>query len=76
MEDLTMASKQGNNYIIDDVNNIVKIELQRGNQEILWTIIDLDDFKRVINFPYTWFAKYDKPINDYYACASVYHPEL
>ena len=40
-----MAKKKGNNYIIDEENNLVKIELQRRNgKESLWTIIDLDDF--------------------------------
>ena len=71
-----MAKKKGNNYVIDEENNIAKIELHRTKLENLWTIIDLEDLDRVINFPYTWFAKYDKPIDDYYACASEYIPEL
>ena len=71
-----MAKKKGNNYVIDEINNIAKIELHRTKAENLWTIIDLEDLERVINFPYTWFAKYNKPIDDYYACASEYIPEL
>lgn len=71
-----MASKKGNNYVIDEENNIAMIELHRRNKENLWTIIDLEDLQRVINFPYTWFAKYNAPINDYYVAASEYHPEL
>lgn len=47
-----------NNYIIDEENGIAKIELNRRNAENLWTTIDLEDLERVINFPYTWFAKY------------------
>lgn len=43
-----MARKKGNNYIIDEENKIVKIELRRKKKENLWTIIDLDDFDRVI----------------------------
>ena len=65
-----MAKKKGNNYVIDEANNIAKIELHRTKLENLWTIIDLEDLERVINFPYAWFAKYNKPIDDYYACAS------
>ena len=71
-----MANKKGNNYVIDETNSIAKIELHRTKAENLWTIIDLEDLERVINFPYTWFAKYNKPIDDYYAVASEYIPEL
>ena len=39
-----MAKKKGNNYIIDEENKIVKIELNRWEDENLWVIIDLDDF--------------------------------
>lgn len=71
-----MAKKKGNNYIVDEENGIAKIELHRRNAENLWTIIDLEDLERVINFPYTWFAKYNHTNNEYYVAASVYHPEL
>ena len=71
-----MANKKGNNYIIDEENGIAKIELNRRNAENLWTTIDLEDLERVINFPYTWFAKYYEDIDSYYACASQYIPEL
>lgn len=71
-----MARKRGNNYVIDKENNIARIELHRRNAENLWTIIDLEDLERVINFPYTWFAKYNHTNNEYYVTASVYHPEL
>ena len=57
-----MANKKGNNYVIDETNSIAKIELHRTKAENLWTIIDLEDLERVISFPYTWFAKYNKPI--------------
>lgn len=71
-----MGRKKGNNYVIDEENGIAKIELHRRNAENLWTIIDLEDLKRVINFPYTWFAKYNHTNDEYYVVASVYHPEL
>ena len=71
-----MSKKKGNNYIIDEMSGIAKIELNRKKGENLWAIIDLDDFEKVVNFPYTWFAKYDKDIDNYYACASQYIPEL
>ena len=70
-----MARKKGNNYIIDKENNVVRIELRRRNKESLWTIIDLEDLDRVINFPYTWYAKLNKSIGKYYAYASEYHSE-
>lgn len=41
-----------NNYIID--GDVVRIELRRKNKESLWTLIDLDDLDRVINYPYSW----------------------
>ena len=71
-----MAKKKGNNYIIDEENKIVKIELNRWEDENLWVIIDLDDFDKIINFPYTWYAKYSVNAKGYYACASQYIPEL
>ena len=68
-----MAKKKGNNYIIDKDNNLVKIELQRRNgKENLWTIIDLDDFDKVINFPYTWYARFSPNNQCYYAFATVH----
>ena len=46
-----MAKKQGNNYIIDEENKIVKIELNRWEDEDEWVVIDLDGFGRSINYP-------------------------
>lgn len=63
-----------NNYIIDEDNGTAKIELHRRNQESLYAIIDLEDLERVINYPYTWFAQYNKDIDNYYVRASVYNP--
>ena len=71
-----MAKRKGNNYIIDEENRIARIELNRRNADNLWTIVDLEDLERVINFPYTWFAKYNYTNDEYYVVASVYHPEL
>lgn len=71
-----MAKKKGNNYVVDEENGIARIELNRRNAENLWTTIDLEDLERVINFPYTWFAKYNHTNDEYYVTASVYHPEL
>ena len=71
-----MAKKKGNNYIIDEVEGIAKIELNRTNGENLWAIVDLDDLDRVLNIPYTWFAKYDEDIDNFYAVTSWYYPEL
>lgn len=71
-----MAKRKGNNYVIDKENNIARIELHRKNAENLWTIIDLEDLEKVINFPYTWFSKYNHTNDEYYVVASEYHPEL
>lgn len=38
----------------------------------LWTVIDLNDLERVVNFPYTWTAKYDLDLDQFYVEASVY----
>lgn len=70
-----MAKKKGNNYIKDEENNLAKIELKRRNKESLWAIIDLDDLERVINFPYTWYAKYNHTNDCYYVYSSPYCPE-
>lgn len=70
-----MANKKGNNYIIDEENNIAKIELRRRNGENLWTTIDLEDLEKVINFPYTWYAKLNKSIEKYYVYSSEYCKE-
>lgn len=69
-----MLRKKGNNYIVDEENNIAKIELNRRNGNNFWVIIDLEDLERVIKFPYTWFAKFSKTANSFYACASHYLP--
>lgn len=70
-----MAKTKGNNYVIDKDNNIARIELHRRKAENLWTIIDLEDLERVINFPYTWYAKLNKSIGKYYVYTSVYCTE-
>ena len=70
-----MARKKGNSYVIDRENNIAKIELRRKNGENFWTIIDLDDLDRVLEYPYTWYAKYQYLNKGYYVYASEYIPE-
>lgn len=67
--------KKGNNYIIDEENNIVKLELHRRNAESFWTTIDLEDLDRVLEYPYTWYAKYQYLNKGYYVYASEYNPE-
>jgi hypothetical protein len=65
-----VAKKKGNNYIIE--GDIVKMELKRRNGESMWTIFDLDDLERVINFPYTWYARKSTSNNKWYVMATVY----
>lgn len=67
-----MAKKKGNNYIIDEANNIAKIELTRRDGTVLWTTIDLEDLQRVLDFPYTWSAKYDPDLEQYYVETTIY----
>ena len=70
-----MASKKGNNYIIDKENNVAHIELIREKKENLWTTIDLEDLDRVLNFPFSWTTRYDKTLHDYYAVSIVYEKD-
>ena len=67
-----MDKKKGNNYIIDTENNIAKIEITRRNKESIWALIDLEDLERVINFPYTWSAKYDTELKQNYVETTIY----
>lgn len=64
-----MIEKKGNNYIIDKENGIAKIELKRRGENSLWTTIDLE---KVLNFPFTWSAKYDPDLDQYYAESTVH----
>ena len=68
--------RKGNNYIIDEENNIAKLELNRVKGDNFWVTIDLDDLEKVINYPYTWFAKYSATVGKFYAASSEYRPEL
>lgn len=70
-----MAKKKGNNYIKDEASGIAKIELHRRKGENLWATIDLEDLERVINFPYTWYAKYNHTNDCFYVYSSPYCPE-
>ena len=71
-----MAVKKGNNYIIDKVNGIAKLEIRRRKGENFWTIIELDDLEKVINYPYTWYAKYQRLNKGFYIYASEYDAEI
>ena len=64
--------KKKNEYIIDELLGIAKIELRREDGDNLWTIIDIDDLDRVISFPGVWYAKYQRLNNGYYVYANVY----
>lgn len=62
--------KRRNKYIIDKENNTAEIELKRRNKESLWTIIDLDDLEKVLNFKYSWHSAFFQ--DRYYAEASMH----
>lgn len=68
--------KKGNNYIVDEENGIAKIELNRKDGKNFWVTIDLEDLEKVLNFPYTWYAKYSATIGKYYATTSEYRPGI
>jgi transposase len=64
------CGKRKNKYIVDKENNIAKIELRRRNKESLWTMIDLDDLDKVLNFKYSWHSAFFQ--DRYYAEASMH----
>lgn len=64
------CGKRKNKYIIDKESNIAKIELRRRNKESLWTMIDLDDLDKVLNFKYSWHSAFFQ--DRYYAEASMH----
>lgn len=69
-----MGKRKPNNYYIE--NGVVHMELRRRNQESLWTIFDEEDLDKVIGFPYSWHADYNKNGHQYYAAAAIHRPEL
>jgi hypothetical protein len=69
-----LAKRIPNNYVIDEENKIVRIELRRRNKENMWTIIDLEDLDYVIKW--TWYARYNRSNQKYYATHTVYSSEI
>lgn len=53
------------------VDDYAIIYLKKPDGTIFETLIDLEDLDKVINFPYTWNADYQKKIKNYYAVATV-----
>lgn len=49
------------------------IYLDRKNRDVLETIVDLEEFEKVITFPYKWYAQYDIYSKSFYAVATVYN---
>lgn len=62
-----MAVKKPNNFIFKEDG--VWIELRRRNQESLWTVISLEDYQKVSEFPYSWHSYYNIHNRSYYAIA-------
>lgn len=62
--------KKGNSFFFEE--DYVKMELNRTDGNNMYTILDLDDYEIVRDFPYTWHAAYDKWINGYYCAAVTY----
>ena len=69
--EIDSSKRKKNNYIID--GNIAKVELRRRNKESLWTIIDLEDLERVINYPYSWHVSLYKN-SCWYAVTGAHKP--
>lgn len=69
-----MKKRKPNSYYIE--NGVVHMELRRRNKENLWTIFDEDDLTKIIDFPYSWHADYNKNGHQYYAAAAIRSPEL
>lgn len=68
---MVKGSKKGNNYIIE--GNTVKMELKRNNgNESFWTTFDLEDLGKVINFPNTWHATFNKANQEWYVVSDYY----
>lgn len=68
--EIDSSKRKKNNYILE--GNIAKIELRRRNKESFWTIIDLEDLQRVLEYPYSWHAGYRKNTNSYYASTTIH----
>ena len=69
-----MAARIPNNYIINEEDKTVRIELRRRKAENMWTIIDLEDLEYVIKL--TWYARYNRSNQCYYATHTVYSSEI
>lgn len=54
------------------MGNYVVIYLNRRKGEPLETYIDIEDFDKVNNFPYSWFAQYYTFTKSFYAVSTVY----
>lgn len=65
-----------NNYIVDEETQTARLELNRRDGNNFWVTIDLEDLERVLNFPYSWFAKYSATVGKFYAASSEYRPEI
>lgn len=69
-----MAVRRPNNYFINEEDKTVRIELRRRNAENMWTIIDLEDLEYVTKW--TWYARYNRSNQCYYATHTVYDPKI
>lgn len=54
------------------MDDYVIFYLTKNNGEILETYVDLEDFDKVHNWKYRWFANYYKYLDDYYAVSNIY----
>lgn len=66
-----MTRKKQNNYYID-CDGVVHMELTRRGKDSLWTIFDANDLDRIVNFPYSWHADYNKNGHQFYVASTIY----
>lgn len=59
-----------NNFKIE--RDIVYIELNRRDGSKLYTMVDLDDLPKLMEFKYKWRAYYDKDTKSFYCTAHIY----
>jgi hypothetical protein len=61
-----------NNYKISEDNKYIIIYLKTRKGEISQTLIDIEDFEKVNKYRGTFFQKFDKYVNGYYAVICIY----
>jgi DUF971 family protein len=67
---LAGKKRKKNRYKI--VDDYIVVYLDRRDGTVLETLIDLDDFDKVLNYEFKWFAKYNLNTDSYYVYSTIY----